>query len=202
MIGQLIKTKLQSLRPAVEEFITNPEPPIWVPPNNATPSNREFLINLQIPLYNEKPSLLLHDLHARNVDEIKEHFGSTKHLFVVYYACLEPFSRQAVGVLQTHPDQARRGAYWKASQCIGVFISSRLQMAILASETCMMSWQNSVKMATGNVTSLLYVMMTVVLVKVIPTVGLRLGPSRKYWLRGSGLLYIPKPLFLPLQAPS
>ena len=92
MIGQLIKMKLQSLRVVVEEFITNPEPPIWVPPNNATPSNRKFLINLQIPSYNDRPSLLLHELHACNVDEIKKHFGGTDRLFVVYYACFEPFS--------------------------------------------------------------------------------------------------------------
>ena len=124
VIGQLIKTKLQSLRVMVEEFITNPEPPIWAPPNNATPSNREFLINLQIPSYNDRPSLLLHDLHARNVDEIKKHFGSTDHLFVVYYVCFEAFSRQAVGVLQTHLDQAKHEGYWKASRCTGVFISS------------------------------------------------------------------------------
>jgi hypothetical protein len=151
IIDQWIKEELQSLHVVVEEFIANPEPPIWVPPDNATPSNREFLTNLQIPRYrNGKPSLLLHDLYACNIDGIKKHFGSTDHLFVVYYVCFEPFSRQAVGVLQTHPDQAKHGGYWKASRYTGVFISLWFQMAMaLASETCRMSWKNSLKILIG-----------------------------------------------------
>ena len=93
VIEERIEKESQSLRVVVEEFITNPEPPIWAPPNNATPSDREFFTDLQIPTYrNGEPSLLLHDLNACNVDEITKHFGSSQHLFVVYCAYLEPFS--------------------------------------------------------------------------------------------------------------
>jgi hypothetical protein len=42
-IDQRIERELKSLRVVVETFLKNPEPPTWLPPGNATPSNREFL---------------------------------------------------------------------------------------------------------------------------------------------------------------
>lgn len=84
VIDQQIKKELQSLQVVFEKFITNPEPPIWVSPDYATPINREVP-----PDCHGKPS---HDLHAHNVGEVKKYFGSIDHLFVVYYACVEPFS--------------------------------------------------------------------------------------------------------------
>ncbi|KAM6498788.1 hypothetical protein JOM56_006736 [Amanita muscaria] len=75
-IDQRIEGELKSLRVEVETFLKSPEPPTWVPPDYATPSNREFLASLQIPSYrNGNPSLLFHDLDVCDGDETKKIFG-------------------------------------------------------------------------------------------------------------------------------
>jgi hypothetical protein len=76
IIDEKINQELDSLRGMVETFLKNPEPPTWIPPESATPSNREFLTNLQIPSYrNGAPSLLFHNLDEYNDKEIEMVFG-------------------------------------------------------------------------------------------------------------------------------
>jgi hypothetical protein len=75
----------------ITTFLKNPEPPTWVPPDYVTLSNRKFLESLEIPCYdNGNPSLLFHDLHVCDNDEIKEIFGSHEHLYVVINCALNP----------------------------------------------------------------------------------------------------------------
>jgi hypothetical protein len=73
-IDKEIDKELKSIRGGVETFLKNPKPPIWVPPDYVTPSNREFITSLQIPSYcNGNPSLLLHDLDVCDDNEIKRY---------------------------------------------------------------------------------------------------------------------------------
>jgi len=58
--------------------LRNPEPRTWVPPDNVdlTQNSREFLTNLRLPTYaNGNPSLLYHNLHLCDGDEVEEMFG-------------------------------------------------------------------------------------------------------------------------------
>ncbi|KIL71414.1 hypothetical protein M378DRAFT_6158 [Amanita muscaria Koide BX008] len=82
-IDQRIEEELKSLRVEVETFLKSPEPPTWVPPDYATPNNRKFLASLQIPSYrNGNPSLLFHDLHMCDGDEIKKIFKNPQDLCI------------------------------------------------------------------------------------------------------------------------
>ena len=90
IIDQQIEKELQSLHVVFEKFITNSDPPIWVPSNYAALHNQELPTDLQVSLNcNGKSS---HDLHVHNVDEIKKYFRSNDHLFVAYYVYFKPIS--------------------------------------------------------------------------------------------------------------
>ena len=82
-INDLVAKELNSLREEVEDFLKSPNPPIWVPPESATPSDREFYTRLEIPTYrNGDPSLLFHDLHLFDVEKIKKMYKRGRHLYV------------------------------------------------------------------------------------------------------------------------
>jgi len=52
----------ENLRPKIQEFFNNPPALDWVPPISADEETQKFYQGLQIPLVNDKPSLLLHGL--------------------------------------------------------------------------------------------------------------------------------------------
>jgi hypothetical protein len=90
-IDPLVKKELKSLRDVVAAFLKSPDPPLWAPPDYAAPSDREFLANLQIPSYADgRPSLLFHDLHSRDDDEIKKIFGTNDHVYEAIICPLNP----------------------------------------------------------------------------------------------------------------
>jgi hypothetical protein len=90
-IDQLIKKERESLRDVVAAFLKSPGPPLWAPPDHATPSDREFLATLQIPSYSDgRPSLLFHNLHVRDDDEIKKIFGTNNPVYEVIMCPLNP----------------------------------------------------------------------------------------------------------------
>ena len=83
VINAKINKELESLRNVIEAFLKAPEPPTWIPPENA--SHYEFLKNLQIPSYaNGKPSLLFHNLDVCDDAEIEKMFAPpAPHMCVV-----------------------------------------------------------------------------------------------------------------------
>jgi hypothetical protein len=86
-IQEQINRELNSMSEMIREFLKNPEPHTWEPPTDlATPSNHEFLSNLQIPCYsNGDPSILFHELDSpdrRDDNVIKKIFGPGAHKYV------------------------------------------------------------------------------------------------------------------------
>jgi len=53
---------LKKLRPVIHAFLTNPTMPNWEPPDSVDNETRNFYKDLAIPSFNDKPSLLLHEL--------------------------------------------------------------------------------------------------------------------------------------------
>jgi hypothetical protein len=135
-IDKEINKELDSLRGMVETFLKNPEPPTWIPPNSATPSNREFLTNLRIPSYhNGNPSLLFHNFDVCNDKEIEEIFGPGAHQYVVINCAMNTSQHVRVGAFATHPARAKPVACWKDSRNTGDSTLLQLQMSPeLASE--------------------------------------------------------------------
>jgi hypothetical protein len=83
-INQLVSEELNFLREEVEDFLKSPNPPIWVPPESATPSDCEFYARLKIPTYRKRnPSLLFHDLHLCDIEKIKKMYEPGRHMYVV-----------------------------------------------------------------------------------------------------------------------
>ena len=92
-IDQLIEKERESLRDVVAAFLKSPDSPLWAPPDHATPSDREFLATLQIPLLGDgtgKPSLLFHNLHSRDDDEIKKIVGTNNLVYEAIMCLLNP----------------------------------------------------------------------------------------------------------------
>lgn len=138
-IDEKIEKELMSLQPAVELFLKNPELPIWVPPQFATPDVQEFIMKLRIPSYpNHKPSLLLHGLDKCDGQKIKDVFDDATPMYVVL-TFLNFLSCTSTGAYVTHLDQAKPGTSWKRSLFIGVFILLQLRMRMtLAFKICRM----------------------------------------------------------------
>jgi hypothetical protein len=106
IIDERISKELKLLRVVVETFLKNPELPTRDPPDYATPRNREFLANLQIPTYrNGNPSLLFHNLEMCDGNKIEKTFEDFQPLYVVITCALNPSHRKS-----THPDRAKHGA--------------------------------------------------------------------------------------------
>ena len=83
-VNQLVSEELNSLREEVEDFLKSPNPPVWVSPASATPSDCEFFAHLKLPTYRRgNPSLLFHDLHLCDVEKIKEMYEPGRHMYVV-----------------------------------------------------------------------------------------------------------------------
>jgi len=53
---------LTTLQPKIEEFFNKPRLAHWRPPTSASEDVQEFYQALGIPLFNDKPCLLLHEL--------------------------------------------------------------------------------------------------------------------------------------------
>jgi hypothetical protein len=125
-----IDEELDSLRGIVETFIKNPEQRTWVPPDFATPSNRQFLTNLRIPSYhNGDPSLLFHDLDVYDDDEIEMIFGPSVHQHAVINCALNIPQHVQAGAFATHLARAKPVAFWKASQSTGDSTSLQSQIS-------------------------------------------------------------------------
>ncbi|KAF8512374.1 hypothetical protein BU17DRAFT_69263 [Hysterangium stoloniferum] len=80
-----INEVMKSILPQIEGFLENPEIPKWNPsPFIKDPRILEFFRELGIPAYpNESPSLLYHNLHSRDDDDVIEKiFGNKKHTFI------------------------------------------------------------------------------------------------------------------------
>ena len=83
-IDQLVAKELDSFREEIKDFLKSPNPPSWVPPKSATPSDCEFYTSLKIPTYrNGDPSLLFHELESCDVEKIKKMYKRGRHMYVV-----------------------------------------------------------------------------------------------------------------------
>ena len=110
-IDKLIGKESKSLSDVIEAFLRSPEPPSWIPPSYATPSNQEFLRNLRIPAYlNGCPSLLFHDLNVCDSNEIEGIFGQRRHVYVVMNCTLYLSHSLTTGSYVTRQDRAKLGA--------------------------------------------------------------------------------------------
>jgi hypothetical protein len=128
-IDKEINKELDLLRGMVETFLKNPEPPTWIPPNNVTANNREFLTNLRIPSYhNGNPSLLFHNLDVCDEKEIEKIFGRGTHQYVIINCALNTSQHVRAGAFATHRARAKPVACWKASRNIGDSTLLQLQM--------------------------------------------------------------------------
>lgn len=86
-----INKELKQLHDTIETFLKNPEPLTWIPPNDASSANSEFLKSLRIPAYaNGKPSLLFHNLDICDHEEIEKIFKPpAPHMCVVMNCILQ-----------------------------------------------------------------------------------------------------------------
>ena len=125
-----INDELGNIREMVETFLNNPEPPVWIPPESATASNKEFLKNLQILSYsNGSPSLLFHNLDVYDNKEVEKIFGHGVHQYVSINCASNTSQRVQPGSFATHLDRAKHVACWKASPNTGDSTSLRLRMS-------------------------------------------------------------------------
>jgi hypothetical protein len=61
-VGANIEEFVTTLQPEIEELFNTPSLAHWIPPELASKDAQEFYQALAIPLVNDKPSLLLHEL--------------------------------------------------------------------------------------------------------------------------------------------
>ena len=92
-INVKINKELEWLHNTIETFLKNPEPPAWIPPNNASSADCEFLNTLRIPAYaNGKPSLLFHNLDVCDHEEVEKIFKPpAPHMCIVINRVLQIF---------------------------------------------------------------------------------------------------------------
>ena len=120
IIDEKINEELKSLRVMVEMFLKSPEPPTWIPPDDVTSSDRDFLTNLRLPTYrNGNPSLLFHNLDVYDDKEIKMIFGPGQHQYVVINCSLNTSQHVQAGAFATHLAREKPVAYWRASRNTG-----------------------------------------------------------------------------------
>jgi hypothetical protein len=67
------------LWPKIEEFFNTPRLAHWSPPKSASEDAQKFYQALAIPLVNDKPSLLLHELLEHSSPNGEMLFNSGKH---------------------------------------------------------------------------------------------------------------------------
>jgi hypothetical protein len=111
-IDKLIASETVILRKMIKTFLNNPELPAWTPPHHVTDkSSREFLTNPQIPAYrNGNPSLLLHDLHIYDDEEIEAKFSNCNSMYLIPALSLESLTQWLLGLFATHLGQEKPGA--------------------------------------------------------------------------------------------
>ena len=139
-IDKLIDKEGESLSDEIEAFLKSPEPPRWIPPNCATPSNREFLRNLRIPSYlNGSPSLLFHNLDVCDGNQIEEILRTACVCSYEFYfkPLLSHYS--TAGSFATRQDQEKLGACWKVPRNTGPPTS--LQCHLISTALASRIWQ-------------------------------------------------------------
>jgi hypothetical protein len=70
---------ISDLKPRIKEFLLNPHLPNWVPPESVNDEIREFYNDQAIPLFNGKPSLLLHKLGNTPHPNVSKVFDPENH---------------------------------------------------------------------------------------------------------------------------
>jgi hypothetical protein len=78
-IEEKIEKISDKIRPRIEKFLQQPNPPAWIPPSAIVDANhRTFLTNLRIPTYEDgRPSLLLHELADADESKAQDIFNGT-----------------------------------------------------------------------------------------------------------------------------
>ena len=79
-LNEKLQTALSEIRPRIEKFLRNPDPPTWTPPATVIdPDHRKFLSDLNLPTYrNGNPSLLFHNLANAYEFKVNRIFGDGK----------------------------------------------------------------------------------------------------------------------------
>ena len=90
----LIEGYRDLLRPQIREFLSNTALPKWMPPESVDNETRNFYNGISIPLFNNKPSLLFHELGKTSNPNVHNLFQDKMNARILRILCNTSGSRK------------------------------------------------------------------------------------------------------------
>jgi hypothetical protein len=87
-IRNSIDAYVLGLKPRIEQYLKATQLQAWEPPQSADEDTRQFYVDLAIPMVQDKPSLLLHNLQNTSNPHSDRLFKQKKHRRVPIFSVM------------------------------------------------------------------------------------------------------------------